>query len=41
VHLHLDGRGPERVRFAEVLVGADDPDALAAAVRERVAQART
>ncbi len=36
VHLRLDGTGPERVRFAEVVVSSDDPDALAAALRERI-----
>jgi hypothetical protein len=37
VTLELDGVGPERVRFAEVVLGnGDDPDALAAAIRERV-----
>ncbi len=36
VHLRLDGSGPERVRFAEVVVSSDDPDALAAALRDRM-----
>ncbi len=36
VHLRLDGTGPERVRFAEVAVSSDDPDALAAALRDRM-----
>ncbi len=36
VHLRLDGTGPERVRFAEVVVSSDDPDALAAALRDRI-----
>lgn len=31
-----DAAGPERVRFDEVAVSADDPEALAAAIRERV-----
>ena len=35
VHLRLDGTGPERVRFAEVVVSSDDPDALAARLRAR------
>ena len=39
VRLTLDGTGPERVRFAEVVIGADDPEALAATIRERVAAA--
>jgi hypothetical protein len=37
VTLALDGEGPERVRFAEVVLGAEDPDALAEAVRTRSA----
>lgn len=29
--------GPERVRFAEVILSADDPEALAATLRARIA----
>jgi hypothetical protein len=36
VHLVLDGDGPERVSFAAVVVGSDDPDALAAEIRARL-----
>jgi hypothetical protein len=35
VRIILDGAGPERVRFSEVVLGADDPDALASAIRAR------
>jgi hypothetical protein len=37
VRLRLDGRGPERVRFAEVLLSPDDPEGLADAIRARLA----
>jgi hypothetical protein len=32
VRLRLDGRGPERVRFSEVVLGASDPAGLAARI---------
>ena len=40
VHLVLDGRGPERVRFSEIVLSPADPDALAADLRARIARRR-
>jgi hypothetical protein len=39
VRLRLDGDGPERVRFAEVVIGTPDPEDLAATLRARITAA--